>query len=87
MKTGFAPIQMNEYVKKHIKSNPGTSRKEIETGLKAALKDYKSGVKCNCGNPIWVIGSAIAGNACFSCITGTMSPLCFTSETMSLFII
>lgn len=52
MKTGFAPIQMNEYVKQHIKSNPGTSREEIETGLKAALKDYKSGVKCNCGNPI-----------------------------------
>ena len=33
MKTGFAPIQMNEYVKQHIKSNPGTSREEIETGL------------------------------------------------------
>ncbi len=74
MKTGFAPIRMNEYVKEHVKSNPGTSRKEIETGLKAALKDYKSGVKCNCGNPIWVIGSAITGNACFSCITGEAVP-------------
>ncbi len=74
MKTGFAPIKLNEYVKKHIKSNPGTSRKEIETGLKHALKDYKSGVKCDCGNPIWVIGSAVAGNACFTCITGEAVP-------------
>ncbi len=53
---------------------PGTSRKEIETGLEAALKDYKSGVKCDCGNPIWVIGSAITGNACFTCITGEAVP-------------
>ncbi len=32
--------------------------------------DLVSYIKCNCGNPIWVIGSAITGNACFSCITG-----------------
>ncbi len=74
MKTGFAPIKLKEYVNKHLKNNPGTSRKEIENGLKLALKDYKSGVKCDCGNPIWVIGSAVAGNACFTCITGEAVP-------------
>ena len=74
MKTGFAPITLKDYVKKHLKSNPGTIRKEIETGLELALKDYKSGVKCSCGNPIWVIGSAVAGNSCFTCITGEAVP-------------
>ena len=74
MKTGFAPIQTNKFVEKYIKSNPDTSRKEIETSLKAALDDFKSGVKCDCGNPIWVIGSAVAGNACFTCITGEAVP-------------
>jgi len=74
MKTGFAPIKLKKFVEKYIKSNPDTSRKEIETGLKAALSDYKSGVKCDCGNPIWVIGSAVAGNACFTCITGEAVP-------------
>jgi hypothetical protein len=74
MKIGFAPIKLNKFVEKYIKSNPDTSRKEIETGLKTALKDYKSGVKCDCGNPIWVIGSADAGNACFTCITGEAVP-------------
>jgi hypothetical protein len=74
MKKGFVPIKLNEFVEKHIKSNPDTNRKEIETGLKAALNDYKLGVKCDCGNPIWVIGSAITGNACFTCITGEAVP-------------
>jgi hypothetical protein len=42
MKKGYVPIKLNEFVEKHIKSNPDTSRKEIETGLKAALNDYVS---------------------------------------------
>ena len=74
MKSGFTPIKLNIFVDKYIKSNPGTNQKEITTGLKAALHDYKSGVKCDCGNPIWVIGSAITGNACFTCITGEAMP-------------
>ena len=73
-KSGFSPIGMNEYIEKHLKNNRDTSRKEIEDGLKAALRDHKAGVKCDCGNPIWVIGSALAGNACFTCITGEAHP-------------
>ncbi len=74
MKSGFTPIKLNKFVDKYIQSNPGTSRKEITTGLKATLRDYKSGVKCDCGNPIWVIGSAVTGNACFTCVTGEAMP-------------
>ena len=73
-KQGFTPIEMEDYIRRHLKSNPDTSRKEIETGLRSALTDYKAGVKCDCGNPIWVIGSAVMGNACFTCITGEAMP-------------
>jgi hypothetical protein len=38
MKKGFVPIKFNEFVEKHIKNNPNTSRKEIETGLKSCAK-------------------------------------------------
>jgi hypothetical protein len=34
----------------------------------------KRRVTCRCGNPIWVIGSAVVGNACFTCITGEALP-------------
>ena len=73
-KAGFSPIRLEDYIRSHIKNNPGTSRKEIESGLRSALSDYKAGIKCECGNPIWVIGSAVTGNACFTCITGEASP-------------
>ena len=74
MKPGFTPIKLKEFVEKYIRSNPGTSRREITAGLQTALGEYKSGVKCGCGNPIWVIGSAAAGNGCFTCITGEPMP-------------
>lgn len=35
-----------------------------------ALKDFRNGIKCECGNDLWVIGSAFIGNSCFTCITG-----------------
>ena len=73
-KPGFTPIGMEDYIRRHMKSNPDTSRKEIESGLRSALADYKAGVRCDCGNPIWVIGSAVMGNACFTCITGEAMP-------------
>lgn len=73
-KTGFRPISMDQYIELHLKSNPDTSRREINSGLKSTLRDFKAGVKCECGNPIWVIGSAVTGNACFTCITGEAQP-------------
>ena len=73
-KTGFTPISLEDYVQRHLKNNPDTSRKEIEGGLRSALAAYNAGVKCDCGNPIWVIGSAVVGNSCFTCITGEATP-------------
>lgn len=76
MKIGFYPISIEKYVKLHLKINPGANRAEITKALKEALADYKNGVKCqNCGNPIWVLGSAlVVGSMCFTCITGEAIP-------------
>jgi hypothetical protein len=65
-------ISIKEYAKKHVKCNPKTNLKEVELGLKDAVKRKKSGAKCNvCGAPIWAIGSAVGGfDGCFTCITG-----------------
>ena len=71
---GFIPISIDHYVKKHIKNNPKENKKELIKRLNSALRDYKNGVKCSCGNDIWVIGSAVVGNSCFTCITGESHP-------------
>ena len=42
--------------------------------MQFALNAYNDGIKCSCGNDIWVIGSASVGNSCFTCITGEGSP-------------
>jgi hypothetical protein len=75
MKVGFTPISNEKYVEIHLQANPGSKRAEIMQALKASLADYKNGVKCqNCGNPISVIGSALDGLMCFTCITGEAIP-------------
>lgn len=76
MKTGFTPICLEEYVKLHLKNNPGTSQAEVTESLDDTLRAYKQGARCNnCGNPIWVIGSAFSGfDSCFTCITGEAFP-------------
>lgn len=71
---GFVPISIDKYVKKHMESNPFDNEKELRKHLNSALTDYNRGVKCSCGNDIWVIGSAFAGNRCFTCITGESQP-------------
>lgn len=71
---GFVPISIDQYIKKHLETNPSENEKDLRRNLNSALKDYKNGVKCSCGNDIWVIGSAAVGNACFTCITGESFP-------------
>ena len=71
---GFIPISINAYTKKHLKSNPAETEKDLRNRLNSALADYKKGIKCSCGNDIWVIGSASVGNSCFTCITGESYP-------------
>jgi hypothetical protein len=70
----FKPISFESYVALHLKANPDFAREEISALLRAALNDHNRGKRCGCGNPIWVIGSAVAGNACFTCITGDSVP-------------
>ena len=70
----FVPIKLYDYVRLHLKSNRGDSAKEVTARLQSAFKAHKAGVRCHCGEPIWVIGSAVAGNACFTCITGEADP-------------
>jgi len=74
MKRGFKPISVNDFIKQYLVKNPSESEKEVRQSLNKALTDFKNGVKCTCGNDIWVIGSAFAGNSCFSCITGESYP-------------
>ena len=74
-KAGFTPISFDAYVDLHMRSNPkDRAREEVISMLRSALTAHKNSAKCHCGNPIWVIGSAFAGNACFTCITGEAYP-------------
>jgi len=70
----FVPIQLKEYVKLHLRSNPSEKAADVTARLQSALEDYKAGLRCDCGEPIWVIGSAEAGLMCFTCITGESYP-------------
>jgi len=74
-KAGFTPISFDAYVDLHMKSNPrDMTRAEVISALRSALATHNDGAVCHCGNPIWVIGSAFVGNACFTCITGQAYP-------------
>jgi len=71
---GFVAISIDKYIKKHLESNPLEDEKDLRKRLNSALSDFNNGVKCSCGNDLWVIGSASAGNGCFTCITGERYP-------------
>lgn len=74
IKRGFIPIGLMDYVELHLRSNPGTDRDDLIFRLKDMLEDSRRGVRCNCGEPIWIIGSAEVGHGCFACITGDPVP-------------
>jgi len=71
---GFKGISLEDYIRLHLKSNPGENKTELKNRLVQASTDFKNGIKCSCGNDIWVIGSASVGNGCFTCITGDSFP-------------
>lgn len=74
MKTGFTPIAFDDYVELHLCANPGTDRAELTARLGYAREAYRGDIRCRCGAPIWIIGSAEAGLAHFTCITGRATP-------------
>jgi hypothetical protein len=71
---GFVPIRMEEFIKLYRKSNPGERPDEFISLLRRSVADARQGARCHCGAPIWAIGSAVVGNACFTCITGEADP-------------
>ena len=70
----FVPIKLRDYVRVHLKANPGSDKREVTARFRAALTRYQAGERCYCGEPIWVIGSAELGNTCFTCATGETDP-------------
>ncbi len=74
MKTGFTPIRLEDYVELHLRSNPDIERADLIQRLEYAVAADKRGVRCQCGGPIWIVGSAEMGLSCFTCITGESAP-------------
>jgi hypothetical protein len=74
VRAGFVPIPFDRYVDLHVESNPSIDRAEFARRLRHAVDARKAGACCACGALIWAIGSAEAGAACFTCITGEAWP-------------
>ncbi len=74
MKHLFVPIALDQYLELHLESNPNDDQEHVKSTLRDALSAYQRGERCSCGEPIWVIGSAVVGHACFTCITGEATP-------------
>ncbi len=70
----WIPITIDDFVKLHLQNNPNENEKVLRVRIEAALDDYKNGVKCRCGNDIWIAGSASSPFGCFSCISGRDYP-------------
>jgi hypothetical protein len=70
----MTPITLNAYLKKHLRANPDAKHADLKSRLQYAMSAHRKGVRCACGAPIWIIGSAEAGLGCFSCITGDANP-------------
>lgn len=73
-KPGFIPIALKDYVELHLRANPGTDRTDLEKRLRYAMDASSRGARCHCGEAIWIIGSAVVGFSCFTCITGESTP-------------
>jgi len=66
----FTKISIDNFIKMYSKNNPKDDLNSLKKRLLQFKKLKEKGETCSCGNPIWIIGSAIAGKACFTCITG-----------------
>ena len=70
----FVPIGIEQYIQQHVRSNPDEKPDALRTRLRECVTAVLRGERCQCGEPIWAIGSAVAGHACFTCITGEAAP-------------
>ena len=72
--SGFVPVRLNQFVRQYLNTNKGADGDAVRAGVEDALAAWRQGVRCACGNPLWVAGSAVAGYGCFTCITGSAEP-------------
>jgi len=70
----FSPISFDDYVALHVEANRDENERDFRQRLKVAVDAKRAGQLCECGEPIWAIGSAAAHYACFTCITGEVDP-------------
>jgi hypothetical protein len=71
---GFVPVRINQFVARYVRTNPGADAEAVRKAVEEALAAWRQGVRCVCGKPLWVAGSAVAGYGCFKCITGSAEP-------------
>ncbi len=72
--SGYKPVSVDEFIRQYIRNNKGADANAVRKGIEEALAAWRQGVRCACGKPLWVAGSAVAGYGCFSCITGSAEP-------------
>ncbi len=72
--SAFKPISFDGYAARHLKANKDENERDFRKRLREAVDAKKSGRLCDCGNPIWAVGSSVAGYMCFTCITGEADP-------------
>ncbi len=70
----FKPISFDDYVARHLAANKDEKEADFRERLRDAVEAKRAGQRCDCGEPIWAIGSATAGYSCFTCITGESNP-------------
>ena len=66
----FTKISVDSFIEIYKPNNPQADLKKLRNDILYFRQLKIEGVKCNCGNSLWVIGSAISGKGCFTCITG-----------------
>ena len=69
----FAHISIDNFLRKHNKCNK-TEDKTLKERLLHFKKLKLAGATCECGNEIWIIGSALSAKTCFTCLTGESDP-------------
>ncbi len=71
---GFHPITVEKFIQQTVARNPDETPAELRKSLRACIQRALAGARCDCGEPIWVIGSVFVGHGCFTCITGEADP-------------
>lgn len=71
---GFVPMRLDQFVRQYLTAHKDADGDAVRAGVEDALAAWRQGVRCACGKPIWVAGSAVAGYGCFACITGSPAP-------------